>query len=224
MKEFTNLLTRPTPKELLLGGTPYAINSDFRIGIRYGITLESDVEDITDEDKLLYVLRIFYEKFPSTDVIRDAVRKMVWFMGGGEEDFFPHRVMETKGEKIRKVFDFVTDSKLIFAAMYAQYGIDLNPDTTPYLHWWKFRAMFAGLNDTHEIVKIIGYRSCNTGQIKDKTYRAEIRRLQRVHALPVSRAPSKEKMQQMAGSIFGPAMANAYEKQQIEKAGRSNGS
>lgn len=75
----------------------------------------------------------------------------------------------------------------------SQYNIDLQDAVS--LHWWKFKAMFQGLNDNNEIVKIMGYRALNLNDIKDKQQKAHYRKLKNLYKLPDNRTEEeKERM------------------------------
>lgn len=57
----------------------------------------------------------------------------------------------------KKSFDFVQDSKYIYAGFMQCYGIDLF-DLRNKLHWWKFIALFNGLSNNTRIMQIIDIR------------------------------------------------------------------
>ena len=62
------------------------------------------------------------------------------------------------------------------------YGIDLVD--VPYLHWWKFKAMFRALHDC-KITDIMGYRSEDTDKAPE--YRKKfVEDMKRLYALPRS--------------------------------------
>ena len=86
-----------------------------------------------------------------------------------------------------------------------QYGIDLN--TVEYLHWWKFMTLFGGLNDSCEIVKIIGYRTMKLDSKMSMEQRKYYKNLQQRYALPSRQKKPAEirEMEQMlvAGTWSG---------------------
>ena len=64
------------------------------------------------------------------------------------------KVLFTEGKSTTKVFDFVQDAELIYAAFMQAYHIDLCDEK---LHWWKFGALLNGMpSDTRfsEVVRI----------------------------------------------------------------------
>lgn len=82
----------------------------------------------------------------------------------------------------RLPYRFDSDFQLIYAAFLELYGIDLI--TVPYLHWWKFRALFLGLHDC-KFCDVIGYRMADTSEMSEKM-RQSYEKLQTAYALPVS--------------------------------------
>lgn len=104
---------------------------------------------------------------------------------------------EKKNEKVAKkngdskqIYSFEYDAELIYSAFMSQYGIDLQD--IPYLHWWKFKAMFEGLNQDNKIVEVMSYRSINVLKIKDKEEKARIKKLQKAYALPDMRTEEEK--------------------------------
>ena len=88
----------------------------------------------------------------------------------------------------QQVYSFQYDDDYIYAAFLEQYGIDLQDVED--LHWWKFRALFKGLREDTEIVKIMGYRSIEITSKMPKEQREFYKKMQSVHALPI---PDAEK-------------------------------
>ena len=57
-----NMLIDPLPKIVSIGGTPYAINSDFRITIAFEILMQDP--DIEDAQKARKALGLYYPIIP----------------------------------------------------------------------------------------------------------------------------------------------------------------
>lgn len=114
-------------------------------------------------------------KYPISTELLEAIQKVL----------FP----ETKQGK--KVFDFIQDSELIYAAFMQTYRIDLID--TP-LHWWKFQALMSGLPSNTRFSEIIQIRTMEIP--KPNKYNMEERqriiRLKQEYALKVS-AEEREK-------------------------------
>lgn len=101
-----------------------------------------------------------------------------------------------------RIYDYEYDGPYIFAAFMSQYGIDLN--AIKYLHWWKFQALFRGLDDKNKIVQIMGYRAADPSKIKDENERQRIANLQYIYRLP-----DQQTREEKAGTI-GAVLAGAF--------------
>lgn len=180
--ERNNILIDALPCSVSVGGIDTPINSCFRIGVMF----ETAVYDkrLTEEQRALAALRLYYKTPPSDPAL--ALKQALWFYRCGEvEDERKAKYMQEHNiaPSKKRVYDFSQDAPLIYAAFFSQYRIDLQDLPSGALHWWKFRAMFAGLKEDNEIVRIMGVRAADTSKIKDKTEAARIRRLQAAHKI-----------------------------------------
>ena len=140
------LLTGKLPDTVVVNGMEYALNTDYRIAIRFEEMLLAG--DGADEDVVRKALELFYPVVPPD--LGQAVDFILWFYSGGKEG------QNNGGPKTGAAYSFEEDDEYIYSAFLDQYGIDLQE--VEYLHWWRFKAMFKALKDDNEIVKIIGYR------------------------------------------------------------------
>ena len=69
------------------------------------------------------------------------------------------------------------------------------------MHWWKFKALFDGLNENTEIVKIMGYRSVNLSQIKDSEKRNYYKKMKRLYAIPDMRSQEEKEAEFARGFL-----------------------
>lgn len=145
-----NLLIDPLPKEVYINGHAWAINYEFYIGILFELLMQN--EALSDEEKVRQALTLYFPVIPSDP--KKAMDAMLWFYRCGKDDHA--RESAGKGSPGPKAYCFDQDAELIYAAFYAQYHIDLSASDS--LHWWKFRALFAGLSSECEIKKVMGYR------------------------------------------------------------------
>ena len=65
-------------------------------------------------------------------------------------------LFQTRKTQEKKVFDFVQDAELIYAAFMQAYRIDLID--TP-LHWWKFGALLSGLPSNTRFSEVVQIRT-----------------------------------------------------------------
>ena len=160
----------------------WRIRADFRIMILFELLVQD--ETMNDWEKLWRALALFYVDEP-TDV-QKAMAGLMWFYRCGkaaEEE----SGQEKSGKRQERAYDFEQDDGYIYAAFLAQYGIDLQD--VEFLHWWKFRALFLGLNEQQEIVKIMGYRTMDLNGFS----KAEKAHYGRLKALYRIKKPSKRK-------------------------------
>ena len=168
-----NILTDSLPKTVSICGNEYPINSDFRAAVEFEILIQSNA---SPKRKTRGAIRIFFggnpPPFPENAII-DAI--INFYAGGGNDS-------DDRPKKNRKrIYSFAQDGDYIAAAFRSQYGIDLL--TIPYMHWYEFRALFKGLEESCEIVKIMGYRAAEPSKIKYKPERERISRLQEIYKI-----------------------------------------
>ena len=147
----------------------YPVLTDFREWLGF--------EAAWHKGDIVGMVRVYRQLPPNVET---AVKLAAEFYGGAS---LPYKHSNNRQSTALKTVDFLFDSQVIYAAFMAQYGIDLS---AVQLHWYKFCALFYGL--TGQIINdICGYRAAEPEKIKDKTRRAEVRRLKRIYAVPDDR-------------------------------------
>lgn len=166
------------------------INTDFRVGILFELLMQDN--EMSDEDKILATFNLYFNNLPNNleKALKnqsDALQTILWFFKCGEEE---KEVMKSKkvGKK-KQIYSFEFDDEYIYDAFLEQYGIDLNEVK---LHWWKFRAMFVGLNENVLFSKIMSYRQIDLGKIKDKEEKNRIKKLKEFYKLPDMRTQEQK--------------------------------
>lgn len=159
------------------GGKEYPFHSDFREWIRFeSLIANSDVpENLRD---VLALRLVFAGEIPED--IAGAQHFMLWFYHGGR---IPQAVEQSESLESRRVYDFEYDFEYVYAAFLERYNVDLVD--VPYLHWWKFRAMFKGLHDCR-MTDIMGYRGTEVTDDMPDSYKAFLLDMQDLYELPVS--------------------------------------
>ena len=174
-----NILLDYLPTFFLIEGEKYEFNYDFRTSILFCLLMQD--ESLTDEEKILQGLQLYYPKIPNNT--EEAYKNILYFYSRGKEDNIETKVKQGKrifNRNNNRAFDFEVDSDLIFTAFMTQYNINLNKEN---LHWWEFMALFNSLNDTNEIVKIMNYRTIDINSIEDKKERKTYKQLQDYYSL-----------------------------------------
>lgn len=201
-----NICIDELPDTLDLDGHDVPIRTSFRIGMLFEMMIES--RELDEQEMLRQAFELWFEDktlayIAANNLTEQAVRGMMWFYSCGKVNGQQEEQREKKQKKEdkrfgRRIYDFDIDAPLIYAAFRSQYGIDLQDDD---LHWWKFSALFSGLNESEQIVKVMGYRAVNVSSIKNKDERQRMAKLQSMYALPDHR--TNEEKAKLAGAIFG---------------------
>jgi hypothetical protein len=168
-----NLLLDCAPQSVEIGGQIYEFDADFRNFIRFE-NLMFDPE-IDDNSRGFLALNLFYPVIPND--IPAAFREILRIYAGEQKQKKRHGTGNQK-----RIYSYEYDADYIFAAFMADYGIDLNE--IEFLHWWKFRALFAGLKPDNLICKIMEYRAADTKSMKGEQKKF-YEKMQRQYALPI---------------------------------------
>lgn len=176
-----NLLVDVLPTSVMIDDTEYPVNPDFRTFILFELLMEDDTFE--EHEKIAMALELFYEEIPKD--IDKAMEELLWFYRGGKEYSKKH-TMNTE-----PMYSYEYDDEYIYSAFLQQYNIDLQNyegyrnNQNNYLHWWRFLALFKGLTDQCEIVKIMGYRSADLSEMSIEQ-RKYYQKMKQVYKLPVS--------------------------------------
>lgn len=174
------------PHIVQVDGSWYPIRTNFRIGIEAELLLRD--EKMPVEDRIWEVVGMyFYPQRVARDIFGAYEAAMTFFAEGRSSK--RHRKRQEAQErgrygavaKPKRLYDFDADAPLIYAAFLDQYGMDLQD--IDYLHWWKFSAMFASLDERHKFCNIMRIRDADTSQIKDKREAGRVRRLQHLYRI-----------------------------------------
>jgi len=165
------MLYKDHPDALSVGGKTYAVDTDFRLMMRFELAVQHD-----DKEDIAKILAEFYRYHIPEDV-QSAIDAMTDFYLCGEKK---DGGSPSDNSLPKRCYAFDEDRKYITAAFRQQYGIDLVHSE---MHWFEFSALFAGLTDCTEFVKIMQYRCTDTRRIKNNAEKKRIKRLQQRYAL-----------------------------------------
>ena len=188
-----NILIDLVPTTVNIDNKEYEINSDFRTSILFEMMMQD--KNLSDEDKIFMALELYYPIIPPN--IKEAINKMLWFYRCGKDILSSKG--NGKGNISTPIYSFEHDDDYIYSAFMDQYGIDLQD--IEYLHWWKFKAMFKGLKEDNEIVRIMGYRSMDLSKIKDKEQKAYYKKMKELYKIPISK-DEKEKLDEITEALL----------------------
>lgn len=188
------LLLTPLPQQVTIAGQPWPIQADFRVSIQFELLLQD--RTLADSAKAEKALALYYPKLPPD--LQEAVTQLLWFYRCGEAPAAPPGP-QGKAAGAGRVYHFAYDGPYFYAAFLSQYGIDLLD--VPFLHWWKFKALFRALSSETELVKIMGYRAMPLAPELTREQRRHYQQLKALYALPDLRSEAEKERD------FGEALA-----------------
>lgn len=191
-----NILIDKLPCSVIVDNIDTEIVSDFRTSILFEQLMKDN--SVNDDVKIELALNLY---FPNQYIINtvDAVNKIIWFYGGGK-DIKESSNKSSNSSKNVNIYDFEQDADYIYAAFMEQYKIDLAD--IDYLHWWKFKSLFYGLNKDIQLSKIMFYRSVELTDDMTKNERKFYRDMKRLYALEDMRS-EEEKEQDFNDCLAG---------------------
>lgn len=177
----------PLPHEVVLKGKRYELTPTHHNVLRMYDAIQG-MDYAAQVDIMLHYL--VKGKYPLSPELLDAIQAVL----------FPNVKQNNK-----KVFDFVQDSELIYAAFMQTYRIDLVD--TP-IHWWKFQALMSGLPSTTRFSEVVQIRSMDIP--KPTKFNAEERqriiRLKHDYALHQSAEEREKNLQEGLKKILASLM------------------
>ena len=186
-----NVLLDRLPTEIFISGKPVPIASDFRTWILFEqLNLDKTLSEDQKAEKSLRLVFPDLMHIPLNEP-KQIIERLMWFYRGGDRQQNEYQLREQKRSEARQnagdetstlYYDYDFDADYIYAAYMQQYGVDLSTST---MHWWKFRAMFAGLTDKTKFVQIMGYRAAKIDKDMTESQKRFYKRMKKVYALPL---------------------------------------
>ena len=189
-----NILIDKLPCSVIVDNIDTEIVSDFRTSILFEQLMKDN--SVNDDVKIELALNLYFPKQYIINTV-DAVNKIIWFYSGGKE--IKESSVKSNSSNIN-IYDFEQDADYIYAAFMEQYKIDLAD--IDYLHWWKFKSLFYGLNKDIQLSKIMFYRSIELTDDMTKSERKFYRDMKRLYALEDMRS-EEEKEQDFNDCLAG---------------------
>lgn len=174
-----NLLTHDL-KDIVQDKIKIDFDTDFRTSILFELLMQR--EDIKIKLKIRKTLELYYPNLSQVSDLETALKDIMWFYQCGKEKKTSHKNKKINNGKKDYIYSYEYDAEYIYSAFMQQYNIDLTE--IEYLHWWKFRALFEGLNKNTKIVEIMGYRAMDLSKIKDKKEKKFYKKMKELYALP----------------------------------------
>lgn len=165
------------PEYVMDDGAKVKVDADFRTVIRcIDILLKPK---IPDEKKQAMIRSLFFDGC--------WVSNPAWLF---------YEFVKEKGaaeDPGKRVMDFMQDQDAIYTSFLQQYQMDLT--TIPYLHWYKFRVLLAGLGEDTELGYRVRIRNMDTRKFEGKD-RVQMERLKRRFALDEAPMEEEERLLQ----------------------------
>lgn len=199
-----NNFLKGLPKTINVNGKEIAINTDFRVWIRYEeIMLDEDKEA---EKQIMEVLdTCLVDEFTMTrlDDLEKLFDELMCFYGLGEKiknekEADRDEEKDSDFSEKNKIYSYEHDWSYIYSAFMECYNINL---FTVNLHWWEFKALFNGLNDKCRFSKIMSFRSMTITSKMSKEEKKYYREMKKIYALPDERT-EEEKEKAFARSMM----------------------
>lgn len=147
------------PNTVIAEGREFSVHTDFRVWMRFEISLTK-----MGANDLIPVNYLFSGEKPRYCRIEDLLE----FCRPRNE--LPRNIF---GRSDVVVIDYELDADLIYSAFLGQYGIDLVD--IEYLHWHKFLALLAGLNESTKLREVMGYRCYEKSTEKEDVWRNKLK-------------------------------------------------
>lgn len=141
-----NIILEQLPQAVMIDGAAVPINTDFRVCLKIIQAMEDDV--LMEHEKLTVLMDLLYPEPPENTAL--ALSQGLKFLNLDKE---------ADATKLNQpqVYSLEKDSSYIYTAFKSSFNIDLND--IEYLHWWKFRSLFADLGKDCFFNTLVSLRS-----------------------------------------------------------------
>ena len=173
-----NPLYEPLPDTVIIGYHEYEIVTDFRDWTAFADMIGDS--ELSSAEKTSMMSEWFIE--PPEIMTKEAVESLFSFYHASALEP-PKLYEEDESEKTPQipVLNWKIDAPYIIGDFQRYYGIDLISEN---LHWWRFRMLFNALPSDSQMMKRMGYRSADLGQIKNESERKRIMKMKQLYSLP----------------------------------------
>lgn len=171
------------PAELVVGGEPFPIDTDFRTWIRW-------ITQVQRDD--------FAGAYIFTGRVPDDPE---WVRAASDFALCRSDTPRSLGDESSiRTFDYIEDGARVVAAFQQVYGIDL---TDADMHWWRFKMLLDNLPDgtaLGQVMSFRAYRKPSPGKNAEQEFYA---RMKRAYSLPPIRTSEAEAFIAKQREAFG---------------------
>lgn len=142
------------PKSVVIGGRDFPIRYDYRVILNIFEAMNDP--ELTDQERALAVLQMFYVDFDAIEDYEAAIRECFWFINGGK--------YEESSKKKPRLVAWEQDFPYVAAPInrvlgYEIRAVEYDPETnTGGLHWWTFLSAYMEIGDCL-FAQVVGIRS-----------------------------------------------------------------
>lgn len=194
-----NLLIDELPSTVVVDGSSFSINTDFRYGLLFNQCIED--QSVSSRNKFEQALKIGYkDEIPDNSI--DAFYELIKFyscaeldgkdidneLNNDEEDAEEEEV-DDGTDMPNKVFDYEYDAVLIYNTFMKIYKIDL---AEVEMHWYKFMTLLRGLFDENDLTKVLQYRVMKIDSKMSPELKRHYTKLRQHYSLNNSRTKSEK--------------------------------
>lgn len=173
------------PKSLCVGGTDWAIRTDFRAIL--GILDLFNEPELDDMEKWLCCLDILYVEFDAMppELYEEAMKAVM--------EFIDYTHYDTEAPKKPALMDWEQDASVIIPAINRVAGREIR--TLDYLHWWTFLGYYMEIGDSL-FGQYVSIRQKKAKGQKLEKWEQDFY-IENKHAIDLQRRYSKEEMEEI---------------------------
>lgn len=138
-------MTYGLPTSLNIGGSEYAIRTDYRVILELIEVLNDP--DFSDTDKAQATIETVIEDWENVTDYAEALRQCFWFIDMGQPS----------GKKTARLVDWQKDFPYIIAPVNRVLGFESR--AVEYLHWWTFMSAYMEIGGECAFAQIVNIRS-----------------------------------------------------------------
>lgn len=190
-------LTKKLPSTIDISGRQIAINTDFRVWIKYEeLMLDGEKNAENQIMEVLDTCLVDDFTITSLDDLEKLFDGLLCFYSLGEKIDKSKEKKDGKEEESdfsssSKIYSYEHDWTYIYSAYMECYNINL---FTQNLHWWEFKALFNSLNDKCLFSKIMSFRSMKITSKMSKDEKKFYRNMKKIYALPDERSVEEKEI------------------------------
>ncbi len=164
-------MTYGLPTSLNIGGSEYAIRTDYRVILELIEVLNDP--DFSDTDKAQATIETIIEDWESVTDYAEALKQCFWFIDMGQAN----------GKKTARLVDWQKDFPYIIAPVNRVLGFESR--AVEYLHWWTFMGAYMEIGGECAFAQIVNIRAkLSKGKKLEKYEREWLRQNREIINLP----------------------------------------